>query len=102
MLALAGIVWLILATRLRERPSNWRLAGFGAATGLLALIDTPFFIGGTGGGFGRSGSHQEDVAYCRRQCFGFVRVHRGRVAMDVSLLACHRWACVADPWQFRN
>ena len=44
VLALAGIVWLILATRLRERPSNWRLAGFGAATGLLALIDTPFLL----------------------------------------------------------
>ena len=43
-LALAGIVWLILATRLRETPTSWRIAGFGAATGVLALIDTPFLL----------------------------------------------------------
>ena len=44
VLALAGIVWLILATRLRDMPTFWRIAGFGAATGVLALIDTPFLL----------------------------------------------------------
>ena len=44
VLALAGIAWLILATRLRETPTSWRIAGFGAATGVLALIDTPFLL----------------------------------------------------------
>ena len=44
ILAFTGIVWLILATRLRERPSLWGVAGFGAATGVMALIDTPFLL----------------------------------------------------------
>ena len=44
ILAFAGIAWLILATRMKDRPSFWTIAGFGAATGVMALIDTPFLL----------------------------------------------------------
>ena len=44
LLALAGMAWLILATQMRERRSVWAVTVFGIATGLMALIDTPFLL----------------------------------------------------------
>lgn len=44
ILALLGTAWVLLAARLRERPTWPGIAGFGAATAVLALIDTPFLL----------------------------------------------------------
>ena len=44
ILAFCGVAFLLLAIRMKDRPSFGSVAVFGIATGVIALIDTPFLL----------------------------------------------------------